>query len=541
MIIEDEPLVDDADIKDEELARELITAGIIDFDFYTEQVPYLAYSTPIDAAFHYLEFGERQGLAPSGVFDPVYYLQSYPDLDKVTNPARHFLLHGREEGRLGSLASQVIADGLDGLAVDEDLIPSPGVATSDAGYLSALARALQAIDTDSQYFSGKFYLMRYPDIANHSINPLVHYLKYGFYEGRITNVGLSSRIYVNDELVDSHKPYIIVGIHEASETGAPLVGLELAKAMSQDYNVVFISLLEGPIFEDIKGLFPVVALASHSDENNCFFADHLLQNYPIKQAIFSSSVCVSFIRALASFDCKITCLVHEFLEYVIYTRSVIYLCDLLIFSSRQLLNSWQYALDDLDRSPETIMVLPQPAASTSSRVMSKAEARAEVTAATGLDLEDATLVLGAGKVQIRKGTDIFLQIGNQLQREHGKFVTVWIGEQISEFEMGFGIWFHAQMERSRDRDGRLAVHFEAPGPLYPVLMDAADVFLVTSRLDPLPNVALDAAARGLPIIAFSGATGLADLAEEDSIELVEVEMGAVDEVVGAIKSRAVDR
>ena len=102
--------------------------------------------------------------------------------------------------------------------------------------------------------------------------------------------------------------------------------------------------------------------------------------------------------------------------------------------------------------------------------------------------------------------------------------------------MGFGVWVHAQMERSRDSRGELAVHFEPPGPLYPVLMDAADVFLVTSRLDPLPNVALDAAARDMPVIAFRQATGLADIADHGAMRLIEVEIGAIDEVVAAIKS-----
>jgi glycosyltransferase involved in cell wall biosynthesis len=126
-----------------------------------------------------------------------------------------------------------------------------------------------------------------------------------------------------------------------------------------------------------------------------------------------------------------------------------------------------------------------------------------------------------------------------LRREQGKFVVVWIGQQISEFDMAFGVWFHAQMERSRDENGALSVHFEPSGPLYPVLMDAADVFLVTSRLDPLPNVALDAAARDMPVIAFREATGLADLADHGEMDLIEVEIGAIDEVVAAIKSRFV--
>jgi glycosyltransferase involved in cell wall biosynthesis len=39
----------------------------------------------------------------------------------------------------------------------------------------------------------------------------------------------------------------------------------------------------------------------------------------------------------------------------------------------------------------------------------------------------------------------------------------------------------------------------------------ADVFLLSSRLDPLPNVAIDSALRGLPIVCFDQTSGIAEL------------------------------
>ena len=39
----------------------------------------------------------------------------------------------------------------------------------------------------------------------------------------------------------------------------------------------------------------------------------------------------------------------------------------------------------------------------------------------------------------------------------------------------------------------------------------ADVFFLSSRLDPLPNVAIDAAHCGIPIVCFRGASGISDL------------------------------
>ena len=50
---------------------------------------------------------------------------------------------------------------------------------------------------------------------------------------------------------------------------------------------------------------------------------------------------------------------------------------------------------------------------------------------------------------------------------------------------------------------------------YAKLMQRADVFLVTSRLDPLPNVAIDALISEHPVMCFDKACGLASLFKED--------------------------
>ncbi|KQM18287.1 hypothetical protein ASE49_08665 [Novosphingobium sp. Leaf2] len=369
------------------------------------------------------------------------------------------------------------------------------------------------------------------------MDPIVHYLRHGRHEGRSTNVTLSAGIHTDEAAIDPDLPYVVVGVHESSKTGAPIVGLDLARELAQTYNVIFVTLRDGPLVEIARGLFPVVMVASQNKADNTMFLDYIAERYDVKDAFFSSGCCGAFLYPMSAGKYRITCLIHEFLEYMLPDHHAVLACDLLVFSSKELLKSWQYMLDSYNRDPDTVMVLPQPASATNSRRMSKAEARKAVADAAGLDIDDdTTLVLGAGQVQIRKGTDIFLQIGSQLKREAGKFVSVWIGEQISELELSFGVYFHVQIDRCRDENGVCPVHFEPAGPLYPILMDAADVFLVTSRLDPLPNVALDAAARDMPVIAFAGATGLADIAEQGEMNLIEVEMGAVDEVIAAIKA-----
>jgi hypothetical protein len=51
-------------------------------------------------------------------------------------------------------------------------------------------------------------------------------------------------------------------------------------------------------------------------------------------------------------------------------------------------------------------------------------------------------------------------------------------------------------------------------PSIEVAYDNADILLISSRLDPLPNVAIDAMAHGLPVVCFDRTTGFADVFAE---------------------------
>ena len=54
------------------------------------------------------------------------------------------------------------------------------------------------------------------------------------------------------------------------------------------------------------------------------------------------------------------------------------------------------------------------------------------------------------------------------------------------------------------------------------IYDQADIYFLSSRLDPLPNVAIDSALRGIPVICFDQASGMAEILAEaaDTRELI---------------------
>jgi hypothetical protein len=131
------------------------------------------------------------------------------------------------------------------------------------------------------------------------------------------------------------------------------------------------------------------------------------------------------------------------------------------------------------------------------------------------DEKASFLVVGMGAVQIRKGVDLFIAIASLVLRLAGerKISFLWVGHGYRPDEdLAYSAYIRDQIIRS-DLRNRFEIIAEVADlkPIY----DRADLFLLTSRLDPLPNVAIEAALRGLPVICFDRASGLAELLDQN--------------------------
>ena len=102
------------------------------------------------------------------------------------------------------------------------------------------------------------------------------------------------------------------------------------------------------------------------------------------------------------------------------------------------------------------------------------------------------LVLGAGEIQPRKGVDIFIAVARQIKKicPQIKVKFAWIGSGYKpEEDFNVSLWLKDQIKRSGlEHDVMILNH----STQYKNLMQRADLFLITSRLDPMPNVGIDA-------------------------------------------------
>jgi hypothetical protein len=132
------------------------------------------------------------------------------------------------------------------------------------------------------------------------------------------------------------------------------------------------------------------------------------------------------------------------------------------------------------------------------------EARAARRAGLGVEGE-AVLAIGVGYADLRKGFDLFLQSWRAAYRADPSAHFLWLGEIDAALHAHLAGEIAAAVATGR---------FHFPGAWsddVAAWLSAADVFVLSSREDPLPSAVLEALAAGLPIVAFEGAGGIPDL------------------------------
>jgi hypothetical protein len=149
-----------------------------------------------------------------------------------------------------------------------------------------------------------------------------------------------------------------------------------------------------------------------------------------------------------------------------------------------------------------------------------------------------------GAVQIRKGVDLFIAIAADVRRlaPDSKIRFAWMGQGYDpKYDVSYSAYLAEQISRSALKEDKFSFVNEVDDldPIYA----QSDIFLLSSRLDPLPNVAIDAMMRGIPVICFENATGMAEIlcSEEITRRLVVPYMdirAVAESIVDLASSRA---
>ncbi|HET6621036.1 MAG TPA: glycosyltransferase [Dongiaceae bacterium] len=118
-------------------------------------------------------------IGASGLFDAIWYLETYPDVAaREVDPVSHYIRHGAREGRDPNRlfnSSWYLAN-------------NPEVAASGLNpLLHFIVRGAAEGRDPGPLFDTKWYLEANPDVAATGVNPLLHFLRHGAREGRRPN------------------------------------------------------------------------------------------------------------------------------------------------------------------------------------------------------------------------------------------------------------------------------------------------------------------------------------------------------------------
>ncbi|MCP4061197.1 MAG: glycosyltransferase [Pseudoalteromonas sp.] len=368
-----------------------------------------------------------------------------------------------------------------------------------------------------QDFHTKFYLDTYPDVANSGINPLLHYFSVGKNEGRIGSFqSIIDRHYrTGDSEYDHLLPTLVIVSHESSATGAPLVGLNLGLSLKDDFNIVHIILHESKLQEEFvsSSVFTLTNLKNKHIENKVLM-NWLYETFHPEAIICNSVETHEILEVVSKFKSPVITLLHEFSEYtrprgkitnaIIKSQRVIVPAKIIADSAFK--EMYKYA--DIKNFPQNVTILPQgklpftPQNNGTNLSINELKKKFNIK-------ENDKVVVGAGYVQTRKGVDLFIEAAYKIkQRFKGSCKFIWVGGGYdSDWDVTCSVWLESQLE---EFDLQSEFNFLSHQKSLDIVFELADVYLLTSRLDPFPNVVIDALQADLPVICFDRTTGFAE-------------------------------
>ena len=503
-------------------ARLVLKAGLFDQHYYEQHHGSSTHASLKPVEQYLLSW--RKGHRANETFDDIFYFQFYPDVGKSRiPPILHYIKQGRDEARIRNKAELTVmksamADDFDAKHYAAQLDGAhPGLNDPDKLLEHYLSTGAFGGLTPTATFSGEYYLRRNADILKAAVDPYHHFLKYGRREGRPGLCPTKTMISTGRADFDPDKETILIANHEASRTGAPLLGLELVKHFARTHNVITALGRTGEIADEFAELSCKLLIGRHHAADTEFALRDLVQSDRLSAVLTNSIEAGAYVHAAAANGLPVVALVHEFAEYTLpmgRMTQVAQAADRVVFPSRLVEASAQSEITGLCGAPApNVAIIPQGVLAKEPPFESKGLSEADIRdflkeRCPGRD----KVVLGAGFIGMRKGVDLFIETAAQLNKVRKDVCFVWVGDGYHpKNDLNYSVWLQEMVKRMGLQD---CVQFLPAQPDLKACMAVADVFYLSSRLDPFPNVFVDAVSEGLPVVCFEGATGVAEFVSE---------------------------
>jgi glycosyltransferase involved in cell wall biosynthesis len=308
-----------------------------------------------------------------------------------------------------------------------------------------------------------------------------------------------------------------------SRTGAPILALSIVRELSNTHNVVVLALGDGELrsaFREFSSHFASDFGTRNGTKGLEKRLKSLTAQADFEIAIVNSIESAMVVKPLELLGVPTVLLVHEFVSYSSSGMQIVEglnQASAIVFSTELTRESMVSA--NLVSDASKMHVFPQGKSwvpSNHVREHHDSRFRKTVRAHFGGRRTKPITVIGAGFVQYRKGVDIFIEAAKNLKgNKNQEFKFAWIGDGFSPLhDRAYSVYLEDQIERSGLAEDFVMWESSAD---FEWLLSQVDVFCLSSRLDPLPNVAIDAMSNGIPVVCFDKASGIADLLKQNKV------------------------
>jgi glycosyltransferase involved in cell wall biosynthesis len=307
---------------------------------------------------------------------------------------------------------------------------------------------------------------------------------------------------------------VLLIVHEATRTGAPILAWNLVGDLRETYNVVVLLRRGGPLRAGFEGIASAVICLPDDfpmqPREIEVLARQIYDNYAPKYAIANSVESRFVVAELEALSIPVVALVHEFSSAyrpVGILHGLFKVASAIVFSAQIVADS--AAADYKILQARDFKILPQgPSKLPFLAASDRREPRPSRNSLPG-NPEREFRVIGIGTITMRKGVDLFIAAAAAVKEmlPDRKVRFAWVGAHYSFDQPYFDALKQQLDESGLNGDVELLGELDDLDPVY----DRADAFFLSSRLDPLPNVAIDSALRGLPIVCFDQTSGIAEL------------------------------
>ena len=312
---------------------------------------------------------------------------------------------------------------------------------------------------------------------------------------------------------------LLLVAHDAHPHGAQSLILHMAKVLNEQFffAVDMVVLGGGPFLEEYAHYATIHSLeGKKADGKEAKELAAALFARGIHGAICNTTVTGLFAKTLKEQGFQVVSLIHELTRVIRdnnlqpQVRAIANHADHIVFPARQVQQGFE---SFLEKPLPTAVIRPQGLFRKNTlHSLPMREAKKRLREKLNLG-KNEKVVLSIAFGDHRKGIDLFVETGLQVIRKMGNVSFVWVGH----FDAAMEGWVKKRVESSGFAD-----HFIFPGmDFQPDLYYAgADLYALTSREDPFPNVVLEALSVATPVIAFDGVGGFTELLSRGAGTLV---------------------